>query len=133
MRNFFRQAYYSYRGLFTWLPWPSYVTTVVFGPTLTIIMFALVGRFALGPAVVRPYVLGLVAQYIPFIVSARIMNCASHKRWGATLSIVYASTGNRAVVFFSRQLLHIPNGFVIAGAGLFFGWLFLGLDFGQVN
>jgi ABC-type polysaccharide/polyol phosphate export permease len=133
MRNFLRQAYYTYRGLFTWLSLPSYVTTVVLGPALTIIMFALVGRFALGPDVVRPYVLGLVAQYIPFIISAGIMNCFSHEIWGATLSTVYASRGNRTVVFFSRQLLHIPNGLMITAAGLFFGWLFLDLDFVHVS
>ncbi len=133
MRNFLRQAYYSYRGLFMWLDWPSYVTTVVFGPAFTIVMFTLVGRFALGPDVVRPYVLGLVAQYIPFILSATVIQCFVREKWFATLSIVYSSRGKRAVIFFSRQLLHIPNGFIIVIAGLFFGWLLLGLDFSQVN
>lgn len=133
MRNFVRQAYYSYRGLFTWLPLPSYVAIVVLGPVLTIIMFALVGRFALGPAVVRPYLLGMVAQYIPFILSAGVINSFAHERWGATLSTVYASRGNRAVVFFSRQLFHIPNGFAVVAAGLLFSRVLLGLDFSQVN
>ncbi|MEE8419262.1 MAG: ABC transporter permease [Dehalococcoidales bacterium] len=128
-----RQAYYNYRGLFTWLDWPSYITTVVFGPVLSIIMFTLVGRFALGPAVVRPYVIGLVAQYIPFIISASILQVFVHEKQNATLSIVYSSRGSRAVIFFSRQLFHLPNGFVIVSAGLFFSWLLLGLDFAQVN
>ncbi len=133
MRNFVRQALYNYRALFSWLPWPSYVTTVVFGPVFSILMFALVGKFALGPDVVRPYVLGVVAQYIPFIISASILQCFVREKQNATLSIIYASRGNRAVIFFSRQLFHIPNGFAIVAAGLFFSWFLLGLDFNQVN
>ncbi|MFC2039001.1 ABC transporter permease [Chloroflexota bacterium] len=133
MRNFLLQAYYGYRGLYIWLPWPSYVTLVILGPMLTMMMFTLVGRFALGPAVVRPYLLGMVAQYIPFIVSAGIVNCFAHERFFGTLSIVYASRANRAEVFFSRLLLHIPNGFVVVAAGLFFSWLLLGVDFSMVN
>ena len=35
--------------------------------------------------------------------------------------------------FFSRQLFHLPNGFVVVGAGLFFGWLLMGLEFSSVN
>jgi ABC-2 type transport system permease protein len=131
--NFVRQAYYSYRGLFSWLPWPSYVTTVVLTPAVSIVMFTLAGKFALGPAVVRPYVLGLVASYIPFILSGSILQCFVHEKYWATLSLVYASRGNRAVIFFSRMLFHIPNGFVITAAGLIFSRLLLGLDFGQVN
>ncbi|GEM_PF-2939755 len=133
MRNFVTQAYYSYRGLFSWLPWPSYISTVVLGPVFSIVMFALVGRFALGPSVVQPYVLGLVAQSIPFILSGGIMNCFGNERYGANLTTVYASRGNRTAVFFSRQLFHIPNGFAIVAAGLFFSWLLLDMDFSQVN
>lgn len=133
MINFLRQAYYSYKGLFIWLDWPSYVTTVVFGPAFTIVMFSLIGRFALGSQVVRPYALGLVAQYIPFIISATILQCIVHERSYATLSIVYSSRVNRTMLFFSRQLCHIPNGFAVVAAGLFCSWLFLGLDFIQVN
>jgi ABC-2 type transport system permease protein len=106
---------------------------MVFGPVLTIVMFTLVGRFALGPDVVRPYLLGMIAQYIPFIMSAGVINSFAHERWGATLSLVYASRGNRAVVFFSRQLLHIPNGFAVVAAGLIFSKVLLDLDFSQVN
>ncbi len=133
MLNFLRQAYYTYRGLFTWLPWPSYITIFIFGPALTIIMFTLAGRFALGTAVVRPYVIGLIAQSILYVITGSVVNCFIQERFNATLSIIYASRGNRAVVFFSRQLLHIPNGFVVTASGLFFCWLLLGLDFSQVN
>jgi len=133
MRNFITQAYYTYRGLYTWLPPASYVTMVIFGPVLTIIMFSLVGRFALGPAALRPYLLGMVAQYIPFMLSAGVVNCFAHERQFATLSTVYASRANRAVAFFSRQLFHIPNGFVVVTTGLLFSWLLLGLDFDRVN
>ena len=133
MRNFVTQAYYSYRGLFSWLPWPSYISTVVLGPVFSIIMFVLVGRFALGPKVVQPYILGLVAQSIPFIISGGIMNCFGNERNGANLTTVYASRGNRTAVFFSRQLFHIPNGFAIVVAGLFFSWLLLDMDLSRVN
>lgn len=133
MYNFLRQAYYSYKGLFIWQDWPSYVTTVVFGPAFTIVMFTLVGRFALGSHVVKPYVLGLVAQYIPFIISATILMCIVHERYYETLSMVYSSRVNRTMLYFSRQFLHIPNGFAVVASGLFCGWLFLGLDFNQVN
>jgi ABC-2 type transport system permease protein len=133
MRNFFRQAYYTYRGLFTWLPWPSYITIFIFGPALTILMFALAGRFALGSAVVKPYVLGMVAQSILYVITGSVVNCFIQERYSATLSIVYASRGNRVVTFFSRQLLHLPNGFVVAASGLFFNRLFIGLDFSTVN
>ncbi len=74
MRNWFRQAYYSYRGLFGWLNWPAYISTIVFRPALNMAIYALVGRFALKPETAGPLIVGLAAYQMPFVLLGGITN-----------------------------------------------------------
>lgn len=133
MLNLYRQAYYSYKGLFMWLNWPGYISTLVFRPVFNVFIFALVGKFALNPAAAQSYILGMAAFQIPFVVMGGVSQCFTYERSFGTLSFVYVSSGSRWTNYLSKGLFHYPNGLVVVTLSLLAGWVFLSLDFSQVN
>ena len=46
MTNFAIQAYLGYKGLYTWLNWHAFTSSVLLRPVLVLAMYFLVGRFA---------------------------------------------------------------------------------------
>jgi len=133
MKNLYRQAYYSYKGLFGWLNWPAYLSTIIFRPSLNVAMIALVGKFALNPEAAGVFVINMTAYQIPFLVLAGITNCVTRDRFFGTLQFTYFSRGSRTVAYFSKSVFHLPNAFLVVAIVLFSSWLILGLDFGEVN
>ncbi|MBA7673773.1 hypothetical protein ES703_81977 [subsurface metagenome] len=133
MKNWYRQAYYSYKGLFGWLNWPAYISTIIFRPFLNVALIALVGKFALNPEAAEAFIINMTAYQIPFIVLAGITNCVTRDRFFGTLQFMYFSRGSRTVAYFSKSVFHLPNAFLVVTIVLFSAWLILGLDFGEVN
>ena len=133
MYNFLIQAYYSYRGLFLWLNWPSYISNIVGRPVLFVVMFAFLGRFLRDPEAEQAYIIGMSMFSIPVIILGGVLQSFYRERVLGTLSVIFASPGNRAVIFFSRALLHIPNGILTAGLALLAGALFLSLQTPSVS
>ena len=131
--NWYRQAIYSYRGLFGWLSWQSYTSTVVFRPVLNMAIYALVGKFAINALAAQSYVVGMAAYQIPFILLGGITNCLARDRFFGTLPFLYASRGSRTVSYFCKGVFHYPNAILAVSIVLFAAWLFLGLDFSHLN
>jgi hypothetical protein len=55
MYNFLVQAYATYKGLFYWLTWPSYISNVFLSPIVFVMIYSILGRFALGTEAARYY------------------------------------------------------------------------------
>ncbi|GAI46244.1 unnamed protein product, partial [marine sediment metagenome] len=49
MYNLWVQAYLTYKGLFYWLNWISYLTNIFIAPAIFVITYSILSRFALGP------------------------------------------------------------------------------------
>jgi ABC-2 type transport system permease protein len=133
MLNFLRQAYFSYKGLFMWLNWPGYTSSMVFRPAFQIAIFALVGKFALNPETSQTYIIGMAAYQIPFVMLGGIVQCFTYERSFGTLSIIYASAGSRWANYFAKAVLHYPNGLIVIIMSLLASWSFLGLTFSNVG
>ncbi|MYC30661.1 MAG: ABC transporter permease [Chloroflexi bacterium] len=133
MTNFFIQSYLTYRALFFWLNWPSYIGNVFLVPVLYITMLLLTGRFANSPLDSEFYVLGMAAYSTPFILIWGITQCNYYERVTGTLAHVLGSSGNRWLIFWSKGTMHFPNGLFTVTSSLLFAWAFIGLDFTNLN
>jgi len=133
LKNWYRQAYYSYKGLFGWLSWQGWLSSIVFRPALNMAIYAFVGRFALKPEAVAPLIAGLAAYQMPFVVLGGVANCVTRDRMFGTLQFTYVSRGSRAVTYFCKAVFHFPNALVALATGLVSAWAFLHLDYAQTD
>jgi ABC-2 type transport system permease protein len=133
MRNFLAQVYTTYTGLFGWLNWFSYVSTVIFRPVVLVIIYSVLGRFAGSPEIVRSYAIGIAAYTMAVIILPGITQCYTYDRSGGTLSFVFASPVNRFENYTARAVLHYPNGLLSFIATLVSAWIMVDLDFSAVN
>ena len=133
MFNFIVQAYTTYKGLFGWLNWFSYITTVLFRPVVLVIIYSILGRFAGSPEVVRSYAIGIATYTMAVIVLPGITQCYTYDRSGGTLSFFFASPANRLTNFIARAVLHYPNALLSFAATLVTAWIMLGLGFSSIN
>jgi ABC-2 type transport system permease protein len=133
MRHFLSQVYTTYAGLFGWLNWFSYVSTVIFRPVVLVTIYAVLGRFAGSPEAVRSYSIGIAAYSMAVIILPGITQCYTYDRSGGTLSFVFASPVNRVENYLARAVLHYPNGLLSFAATLVTAWVMVGLSFGGVN
>lgn len=133
MKHFLSQVYTTYVGLFGWLNWFSYVSTVIFRPVVLVIIYNVLGRFAGSPDAVRSYSLGIAAYTMTVIILPGITQCYTYDRSGGTLSFMFASPVNRVENYLARAVLHYPNGLLSFVATLVTEWIMIGLNFGSVN
>ena len=133
MRNFAIQSYLSYRALFLWFNWPSYLGNIFVAPVMYIVMLTVTGRFANSPLSADFYIKGMAAYQIPFILLWGIAQCFYYDRSFGTLSLLFGSSGSRWLTYLSRGSFHFPNGILTLATSLFFAWAFLDLDLTEAN
>ena len=132
VRNFYLQAYLSYRGLFHWLtPFP-YFSNLVLAPFLMLLNFVLIGRFAEVGNVDR-FGIGMIVYAIVWIYVAGITQSFSNDRSGGTLHLLFASPANRASAYFARGAGHFYNGPVAAISTTLLAVLVIDLNAGDLN
>ena len=129
LTNLWRQCYLSYKGLFTWLNWPAYLSNVVVRPALMATMFGLTGRFARGEEAAFDYVIGMSAFSMMNIVLAGLLQSFSGERFFGTLPLLFASSGSRLQAFLTRSVMHYPNGLLNIVMGLLWAGLALSISF----
>ncbi len=128
MTSYLAQAYYCYKGLFTWLSWPAYISNVFLRPVLFVVMFAILGRFTRSSAEAQEYMVGMAAYSIVSIILAGVTQSFFYDRAFGTLPFLFGSAVNRTTNFFSRGALHLPNGLMSVATSLLVAWLLLDLD-----
>lgn len=127
------QAYSTYKGLFFWLSWMSYITNIFGGPIVAVITYSILGQFAFNIEAARYYGLGIILSQMAFVVISGITQAYTYDRDLGTISFFYTTPANRLVNYLSRPLLHLPNGLFVFGTGLITLWLLLGIDFSMMN
>ena len=128
-----RQAYFSYKGLFMWLNWPAYISSIIFRPAFVVAIFGLTGRFARGEEASEAYIIGMTAFAIPHILMGGVLQGFAYERSFGTLGFLFASTGSRLVSYSARGFLHYPNALMTVAASLFFAVVILGTDFASAD
>jgi ABC-2 type transport system permease protein len=133
MYSFFIQVYSTYKGLFYWLTWMSYLTNIFIGPAISVISYALLGRFAFDEATARFYGLGIIMGQMAFVIVSGITQIYTRDRSQGTISFLYITPANRLVNYISRAILHLPNGILVYGTGLLTLGLLLDMNFSATN
>ncbi len=133
VHRFALQSYLSYRGLFLWLTPVSYTSNVVLRPVLAVMMFGFLAQYALDEETARRYAVGLAGYSVGRIVAGGVMQSLYRDAAFGTLAAVYASPVNRAMLYFSRCVLHMPNAALVAVSVLVSAAIFLDLGFAQVD
>jgi ABC-type polysaccharide/polyol phosphate export permease len=133
MYNFAIQAYSTYKALFHWLNWPAYISNVFLRPIIQVIMFSLLGRFAVGQERAQALALGIIVYSMVSILLGGITQSYSNEtRWG-TLSFIYVSRTKRLENYLSRAVLHYPNALLAFICGLITVWFILDMGSASVN
>jgi ABC-type polysaccharide/polyol phosphate export permease len=133
MYNFMVQAYATYRGLFYWLTWISYLSNIFIGPAIFVVTYALMGRFAFDIDAARYYGIGIILNQMAFMLISGVTQAYTYDRELGTISFLYVSRANRLVNYLSRPVLHYPNGLFVFAVGLTTLWLLVGIDFSFLN
>lgn len=133
MGNFQTEAFLSFKALFPWLQWWSYLSSVWIRPFMIAAMFAVVGRFAIGSDAAERYLLGLAVAQMVYLSAAGILRTFGDDLWQGTLSHVLCSPVNRFRLYWARGLPHAVNGFLAFIACFISVWLILDLDLTRVN
>lgn len=129
---FLRQGYLSYRA-FYWDGPSAYMWNLLIRPILFVAMFALAGRFAGDPGAAQTYTVGMVAIAVPTVAFDGILRTLPADRNWRTLPFLFTAAGNRWIMFWSRGLFPLLNGFVSAGVSMLFAAAFLQLDLGPLD
>jgi ABC-2 type transport system permease protein len=133
MYNCYIQSYALYRGLFRWLNWPGYISSVVIQPFAHVIMFTLLGRFSNNPDADLFIALGITVMSMGFIIINGLTQSYNYDRNYGTIQFLFASPASRLLNYISRSILHFPNGILACIFGLLAGLLIVGINFSAVN
>jgi ABC-2 type transport system permease protein len=133
INKFFVQIGFTYKGLFHWLNWPAYISNVFLRPAVMIVMWAILGKFAIGTQGAQILILGMSVQQMNVIVTGGLTQSYSNETDYKTLTFFYVSPVNRLENFISRAVLHYPNALMSFVASMISAWLIIGMNFGTVN
>jgi ABC-2 type transport system permease protein len=133
MTNFWTQGYLSFKGLFPWLHWWSYLSSVWIRPFMIAAMFAVVGRFAIGSDAAERYLLGIAVAQMVYLSAAGILRTFGDDLTQGTLSHVLSASVNRFRLYWARGLPHSVNGLLAFVGCIISVWLILGFDLSRVN
>jgi ABC-2 type transport system permease protein len=131
--NFFLQAYLNYKGLFYWLNWPGFISSIIVQPAVSVVLYVILGRFMLNPAAAQYYALGITVSSMAFVIIGGIAQTYSYDRRYLTISFVFVSAVNRPLHFLSRAIFHFPNALLAFIACILMIRLMTDVDFGAVN
>ena len=125
-------VYLGYKGLYTWLNWHAFTSSVLLRPVLVLAMYFLVGRFA-SPESAERYIIGLAAFSMPTILLHSILHSFHSERVFGTLPVLFTARGNRLSIYWSKCVLYLPNAVITVSLCLISGRFLFGLDMSELN
>lgn len=133
MTNFLTQTWLGYRALFYWSDLSPYLTAVLLRPTLYVLMFTVLGRFANRPDAAAGYMIGMAAVTIAMTALDGVLQTFSTERHSGTLYLLFSARGPAWPIYLSRGCVQLVNALVSVAVAILFSWIFLGLDLSLVS
>lgn len=133
MYNFWVQVWSYYKGLYDWLHPRGYIANVIVYPIVAILMYSLLGRYALDPKWAAFFTIGMTASLMSYNLISAVTMSYANDRWYATLSFLYITRANRFFNFLSRCIFHYPTGLLVCLTCMIMIRLTTNVDFGMVN
>ncbi|HEY3118287.1 MAG TPA: hypothetical protein VGK54_16205 [Chloroflexota bacterium] len=125
-------SFLSFKAL-SWDGVGNYVWGNLARPVFFVTMFALAGRFAGNPSAAEAYIVGMVASAHPATIMGGVLAMFTIERNFAILPILFATSGSRFVMIWSRGLIHMGSGWVSVAVSLFFAAVVLKLDLSRLD
>jgi len=131
--RFFKQAYFSYKSLVSWLDIKIFMLVKVLKPTFQFMFYCLLARFVNPDEDITRYVVGntLLLCTSSALFSAGVVMI--QERYYGTLKLLVVSSTNNFTIFTGRALFYIIDGIFTIFVGFLLGFLFFGLDFSKIN
>lgn len=133
MYNFWVQIWSYYKGLYDWLHPRGYIANVFVYPVVAILMYSMLGRYALDEKAAAYFTIGMTASIMSYNLISAVTQSYANDRWYYTLSFLYITKVNRFLNFLSRCILHYPTGLLVCITCLIMIRLTTPVDFGLVN
>jgi ABC-2 type transport system permease protein len=133
MYNFWIQTITQYRGLNDWYKGPPFFANFILFPAITILMWAILGRFALDAKAAMFFAIGQMVSTAAYGIFCASTMSYANDRWYSTLSLLYISPASRFQNFASRAVLMFPIGLVCCVTCLVMIRLTTPVDFGAIN
>lgn len=133
MYNFWVQNWLLYKGLYDYNHLRGYVANVVAQPALMVMMYALMGRYAMDAKTSIFIAVGINVSSISYNVISGITRGYANDRWYSMFSILYITKVNRFWNYTARSILYYPTGLLSGIVGLVMIRLLTPLDFGAIN
>jgi ABC-type polysaccharide/polyol phosphate export permease len=133
MYNFWIQVWSHYKGLYDWLHPRGYIANVIVYPIVAILMYSVLGRYALDAKMAAFFTIGMTASLMSYNIISAITMSYANDRWYSTLPFLYISKANRFLNFSSRCILHYPTGLLVCLTCMIMIRLTTSVNFGIVN
>jgi len=131
--RFYRQSLLSFKALFGFLDFKSYVIVKIINPVLQLIFFTLLAKYIYNTTDVSFWVIGnafLLSVYNSLFGVGFVM--VDERSFG-TLKSVIASPANKFLVFIGRAFIHIIDGAASVIVGLLIGYLLFDVNFANTH
>ena len=133
MYNFWVQTITYYRGLNDWYKGPPYFANFILFPIITILTYALLGRFAMNAQAAKFFAIGQMVSSASYSILCSSTMSYANDRWYSMLGLFYMSPANRFLNFISRILLLYHIGLVTETVCIIMIRLTTPVDFGAIN
>jgi ABC-2 type transport system permease protein len=133
MYNFWIQTITHYRGLNDWYKGPPFIANFVLFPAITILTWAILGRFAINAEAAKFFAIGQIVSTAAYSIFCASTMSYANDRWYSTINLLYISPASRFQNFASRGILMFPIGLVACVTCLVVIRLVTPLDFGAIN
>lgn len=128
MVRFFRQAYLSYKSLYSYMDPKIYIMMMIVNPSLQLIYFSFMVCFAYNSTDISPWIIGnaflLASSNCIFVVGSLVRS----ERNQGTLQYIVAAPANNFKIFIARSFFHLLDIFVRLMVGFLVGMLFFNFD-----
>ena len=133
IENFGRSVYLSYKGLFLWLNWPGYLSSVVLRPAIFVVMVWLVGSYVGDPDQTRNYLIGMASFGAIAVILAGTIQCFFYQQTFGTLPLVASARSSQVVQYVAYAGLHPLNGAITLTVSILSWGLLPDIGYGAAN
>lgn len=131
--QFLENSLLAYRALFVWLRPESYVALRILFPTGQLLLFTLLGRYALGEEAIPFFVTGNAVVVVALNGIYGVSIALTRERVEGLLPQLLASPANRTLMLLSKAFVHVFDGLLTASFVLLLGSILFHLEVSQAH
>lgn len=133
IKKYLYQSYLSYKALYMWLSFDSYIFLKVINPVLQMIFYCLIALYLNGTKNISYYIVGNSFISCSVNIFFGISYIMQEERNFGTLKSIFVSSENKFLILTEKIFLNLIDGFICVIAILFFGCIVFDTNIFQGN